>query len=62
MVNNTGMHGLAIALSEAAQAALLALASISTRHSNARLMGTTVDFNFVKVYAPTLNTAEEAID
>ncbi len=51
---------MAIAFSEAAQAALLAWVPISHRLASAQLKGTTVNFTVVAVYAPTLNAAEEA--
>ncbi len=43
VVDNTGRHGVAIALGEAAQAALLACVPISSRLASARLKGTTVN-------------------
>ncbi len=60
MVDNIGRYGVAVALSEAAQAALLAWLPISSRLANARLKGTTVNLIVVAVYAPTLDAAEEA--
>ncbi len=61
-VDNTGRHGVAIALSEAAQAALLAWVPISSRLASARLQGMTVNLTVIAVYAPTLGAAEEAKD
>ncbi len=61
-VDNTGRHGVAIALSEAAQAAFLAWVPISSRLASARLKGTTVSLTVAAVYAPTLDAAEEAKD
>ncbi len=62
VVDNTGRRGVAIALSEAAQAALLAWVPISSRLASARLKGTTVNLIVVAVYAPTLDAAEEVKD
>ncbi len=62
VVDNTGRHGVAIALSEAAQAALLAWVPISSRLASARLKGTTMNLTVVAVYAPTLDAAEEVKD
>ncbi len=62
VVDNSGRNGVAIALSEAAQAALLAWVPISSRLASARLKGTTVNLTVVSVYAPTLDAAEEAKD
>ncbi len=44
VVDNTGRYGVAITLSEAAQAALLACVPLSSRLASARLKGTTVKF------------------
>ncbi len=41
--DNTGRYGVAITLSEAAQAALLACVPISSRLASARIKGTTVN-------------------
>ncbi len=41
LVDNTGSHGVAIALSEGAQAALLAWVPVSSPFVSARLKGTT---------------------
>ncbi len=46
-VDDTGRHAVAIALSEAAQAALLAWVPISSRLARARLKGTTVNLTVV---------------
>ncbi len=62
MVDNSGRYGVAIALSEAAQAALLAWVTISSRLASARLKGTTVNLTVVAVYAPTLDAAEGVKD
>ncbi len=43
VLDNTGRHGLEIALSEAAQAALLAWGPVYSRLASARLNGTTVN-------------------
>ncbi len=59
LVDNTGRCGVAIALSEAAQVALLAWVPISSRLASARLKGTTVNLTVVAVYAPRLDAAEE---
>ncbi len=45
VVDNTGRYGVAISLSEAAQAALLACVPNSSRLASARLKGTTVNLN-----------------
>ncbi len=62
VVDNTGRHVVAIALSEAAQAALLAWVPISSRIACARLKGTTVNLTVIAVYASTLDAAEETKD
>ncbi len=59
MVDNTGRHWLAIALSEAAQAALLVWVPISPRLPSARFKGTTVNLTVIAVYASTLDADEE---
>ncbi len=53
---------MAITLSEAAQAALLAWVPISSRLASAQLKGTTVNLTVIAVYAPTLDAAEETKD
>ncbi len=58
-VDNTGRHGVAVALSEVAQAALLAWVPISPRLASTCLKGATVNLPVVAVYAPTLDEAEE---
>ncbi len=58
VINNTGRHGVAIAISEAAQTALLAWVPISSRLASARLKKTTVNPTVVAAYAPTLDGAE----
>ncbi len=45
VVDNTGWYGVAITLSEAVQAALLACVPISSRLASARLKGATVNLN-----------------
>ncbi len=60
VVDNSGRHGVAIDLSEATQAALLAWVPISSRLDSAQLKGTTVNLTVVAVYAPTLDAAEDA--
>ncbi len=50
---------MAIALSEAAQAALLAWVPISSRLAIARLKGTTLNLTVIAVHAPTLDATEE---
>ncbi len=62
VVDNTGRYGVALALNEAAQAALLAWMSISPHLASARLKGTMVSLTVVAVYAPTLDATEEAKD
>ncbi len=60
VVDNTGKHGVAIALSRAARAALLALVSIASRLVSACLKGATVSLTVVAVCAITLDAEEEA--
>ncbi len=59
VVDSTGKHWVAIALSETAQAALLALVPILSRLASARLKGTTVNLSVIAVYASTFDAAEE---
>ncbi len=56
VVDNAGGQGVAIALHEAAQTALLAWVPISSRLASAQLKGTTVNLTVVAVYAPTLDS------
>ncbi len=49
LVDNTGRHRVAIAISEAAQAVLLAWVPISPRLASTRLKGTTVNLTVVAV-------------
>ncbi len=58
VVDNIGMHGVAIASSEAAQAALLARVPISSCLASAGFRGTTVNLIVLEVYAPTLDAAK----
>ncbi len=51
MLDNIGRHGVEIALSETAQAALLAWVPISSRFASAQLNGTTVNLTAIAVYA-----------
>ncbi len=51
-----------IALSEAAQAVLLAWMPISSRLASARLKGTTMNLTVIAGYALTLDAAEETKD
>ncbi len=62
VVDNSGRNGVAIALSWAAQAALLAWVPIPSRLASVRLKSTTVNLTVVAAYAPTLDVAEEAKD
>ncbi len=62
VVDNIGRHGVAIALSEVAQAALLAWAPSSPRLASTRLKGTTVNLTIGEVHGPMLDAAEEAKD
>ncbi len=62
VVDNTGKHGVATALSEATQAALLAWVPISSRLASALLKGTAVNLTVIAVYVPTLDAAEETKD
>ncbi len=59
VVDNTGRHCVAIALSQAARAALLAWVPISSRLASARFKGTTVNLTVISVYASTLGADEE---
>ncbi len=59
VVQNTGRHGVAIAHSEATQAALLAWVPISSRPASARLKGTMANLTVIAVYAKTLDAPEE---
>ncbi len=59
VVDNTGRHGVAIALSGAAQAAIRAWVTISSRLPSARLKRTTVNLTVIPCYVPTLDAAEE---
>ncbi len=56
MVDNSGRHGEAITLNDAAQAALLAWVSITLRLANARMNGAKV----IEVYGPTLDSEGKA--
>ncbi len=53
---------MAIALSEAAHAALFVWVPISSRLASARLKGTTVNLTVIAVYASTLDAAVETQD
>ncbi len=59
VVYNTGRHCVAIALSQAAQAALLAWVPISSRLASARFKGTTVNLTVIAEYASTLDADGE---
>ncbi len=56
--DNTGRHGVAIDLTEATQAALLAWLPIPFRLASARLKGTTLKLTVIPVYVPTPDAAE----
>ncbi len=58
----TGRHGVASALSEAAQIPLLAWVLISQRLASTHLKGAIVNLVVVAVYAATLDVAEDAKD
>ncbi len=58
-LDNTGKRGVAIALSRAAQAALLAWVSISPRPANTCLEGETANLTVVAVCATPLDVEEE---
>ncbi len=60
--NNNRRHDVAIAFNEAAQAALLAWVSISSRHASARMKGVILKLIIIAVYAPTLDAEENAKD
>ncbi|CAI9720548.1 Hypothetical predicted protein [Octopus vulgaris] len=55
VTDNSGLHGVAIALSPDAQAALLAWQPISHRLALVRLKGQISNVSVIAVYAPTLN-------
>ncbi len=57
VVDTSGRLGVAITLSEATQAALLACVSISSPLASARLKRTTVNLTVIAAYAPTLDAA-----
>ncbi len=59
-MDNTGRHGVAIVVCEAAQTALLAWVPISSRLASARLKGATMNLTVVVFYVPTLDATEEA--
>ena len=52
--NNTGQHGVALALSQKANEALIAWKPVSSRIALARFKGHPVNLTVVSVYAPTL--------
>ncbi len=62
LVDISGRHGVAVALSEAAHAALLVVVPNSSRLACARFKGTTVNLTVVAVYDPTLDAAVEVKD
>ncbi len=62
VVDNTGRYGMVIALSEDAQASLLAWVPISSRLANARPKGTTENLTVIAVYVPTLDAGEKTND
>ncbi len=57
VVDNAGRHCVAIAISAAAQAALLAWVPIPSRLASVRLKGTAVNLTDMAVYASTLDAA-----
>ncbi len=59
VVDNSGRHGVAIALGEAVKTATLAWAPISPNLANACLKGVTMKLTVVAVYAPTPDAGEE---
>ncbi len=61
-VGNCGRQGVAIALSEAAQVALLAWMKISPRLAGAYMKGVIMNRIAMSVYAPTLDAEEDAKD
>ncbi len=62
VVDNIRWHGVAIALSEAAQAAQAAWVPNSPRLASALLKGMTVHLTVVAIYTLTLDATEEAKD
>ncbi len=62
LVGITGRHGVASALSEAAQIPLLEWVLISQRIASTHLKGAIVNLFVVAVYAATLDVAEDAKD
>ncbi len=61
-VDLSGIHGVAIALSEAAKAALLAWVPISSRLASACMKRTVVNLTVIAVYATNRDAEEEATD
>ncbi len=61
-MDNSVMHGVAIALSEAAQAALLAWVPISPRPASNYMKGAIMNLTVIAVYAPPLHAEEETKD
>ncbi len=59
---NTGRHSVAIALSGAANAALLKWAPISPRLTKIRLIGVVATIAMIAVFDPTLDAADAAKD
>ncbi len=59
VIDNTGRYGVAIALGEATQAALLAWMPISSRFISARPKRTTVNLTVIAVYALTPKASKE---
>lgn len=60
--DNSGLYGVAIALSPVAQAALLAWEPVSHRLAMVRLKGAVINVTVISVYTPTLNATEEEKD
>ncbi|CAI9733907.1 Hypothetical predicted protein [Octopus vulgaris] len=60
--DNSGLHGVAFALNDRANASLLAWEPISLRLTRIRLKGSVINISVIVVYAPTLNAPDEDKD
>ena len=62
VMDNSGLHGVAIALSQPANAALLEWRPISSRMAKIRLKGEVLNLTIIAVYAPTLQSSDDSKD
>ena len=60
--DNSGLHGVAFALSCRANNSLIAWTPFSPRIAMARFKGTPTNLTVIAIYAPTLNSAAETVD